>query len=236
MANVVRFPQVLREKDTFGIFSDFYNFATGTDGWTSLVVDGGTSVAVNDAVGGRVTLTTGATDNNEASLRSTTEIFLVAAGKPLFCEGRIQYTEANTDDANVFFGFMSALAANSLIDDGGGPRASGSIAGIYKLDGGTVWRCVTRDNDGEEVTASVTTAGGASFQTLRVEIVDSRSAYATVAFYVDDTTLKDSNGKDITHTFTVASATEMNFGLYVKAGSANSETPIADYLGAWQLR
>ena len=236
MANVVRFPVFLQEKDTFGLESDFPNFATGTDGWTSLVVDAGTSVAVNDAVGGRATLTTGATDNNEASLRSTTEIYLVAAGKPLFCEARIQYTEANTDDANVMFGFMSALAANSLVDDGAGVRTSGSLAVIYKIDGGTVWRCANRDNDGAEDTVSTTTAGGTSFQTLRIEILDNGTLPATVVYYVDDVALVDANGIVIKHQFTLTSSTEMNLGLYVKAGGANSEVVLCDYMGGWQLR
>ena len=145
MANFANYPSFLAEKDTFSISSDFPNFATGTDGWTSLVVDGGTSVAVNDAVGGILTVTTGATDNNEAMVRSTTEMFLAAAGKPMFCRVRLSWVEANTDDGNIFVGFASAAAANLLVDDGAGVRVTGSIFGICKFDGETVWRGYSRN-------------------------------------------------------------------------------------------
>lgn len=234
--NVCIKPQWAKEIDDYGIFSDFTNFATGQDGWTSLVADAGTGASVADGVRGTLAITTAATDNNEADVRTTTEIFLGAAGKPLWGRGRIQYTEANTDDANIMFGFMSALAANSLIDDGAGVRASGSIAVIYKVDGGTVWRCHSRDNSAATDTVSITTAGGSSYQELGIEIVEYTTLSANIIFTVDSLPLRDANNNVITHRWLYASLTEMNFGAYAKAGGANGETLNVDWMGAGQVR
>ena len=229
------YERFLFAKDSFGLYDDFFHFVSGDD-FTDTSADAGAAWTAGDAVGGRVSGVTGAVDNNEAYLHTTQELFLVADNKALRFAVRLQFTEANTDDANVMFGFMSALAANSLVDDGAGVRTSGSLAVIYKIDGGTVWRCANRDNDGAEDTVSTTTAGGTSFQTLRIEILDNGTLPATVVYYVDDVALVDANGIVIKHQFTLTSSTEMNLGLYVKAGGANSEVVLCDYMGGWQLR
>ena len=236
------YEEILFAKDTFHIFTHWHNFTTGQDGWTSLAVDAGTSVAVNDAVGGRVTLTTGATDNNEADVRTTTEIFLVADNTPLRFECRAQYTEANTDDANVMHGFMSALAANSLVDDGAGVRTTGNYFVFFKIDGGTTWQVRSRNGTETETNDTGITAGGANYQKFKIEIDNQGSGTSVeVKFYIDAggglgwqrcrdaTTLVP-----ITHTILVASSTEMNAGHYVKAGGANSEVLLVDYTDAAQ--
>ena len=92
--------------------------------WTTLTVDGGSCAIDADGTGGVVQLITGATDNDEIALATTNELFLFAADRALYAEVRIQFTEANTDDANVMFGFMDAMGANALLDNGGGPAAS----------------------------------------------------------------------------------------------------------------
>lgn len=229
---------VLYAKDTFLFGSEFYNLITLQDGWTTLVADGGTSAAVTDAVGGRLSMITGATDNNEVAVRSSFEIFLVADNKPMRLETRIQYTEANTDDANVMVGFMDALAANSLVDDGAGVRTTGNYFVFFKVDGGTVWQVRSRNDTETETNSTGITAGGASFQKLRIEIDNEGSGTnVEVKFFIDDIQCVDATTlRPIVHTIAVASSTEMNAGLYVKAGSANSETLVADWFWAWQKR
>lgn len=239
MAKVVYDYEVgLYAKDTFHLFNDWHNFATGQDGWTSLVVDAGTSATVNDAVGGRISLTTGATDNNEADVRTTTEIFLVADNKPLVFECYAQYTEANTDDANVMHGFMSALAANSLVDDGAGVRTTGNYFVFFKVDGETTWRVRSRNGTETETNDTGVTAGGASYQKFRIEIDNEGSGTnVQVKFFIDDIQCVDSTTlRPIVHTIAVASSTEMNAGHYVKAGGANSEVLVVDYTYAAQKR
>ena len=115
--------ELAMKRKQFGFFEDFETFVTG-DLFTDTSADSGATIAVGDAAGGVNVLTTGATDNNEAYLLTTKELFKFAANKPLLFEARIQYAEANTDDANVCLGFMDAVGANSILDDGAGPKAS----------------------------------------------------------------------------------------------------------------
>lgn len=246
MSNVASQGVLTRGKRDFEIFNDFPNFATGTDGWSSLAADASATVAVNDARRGIITLTTGATDNNECDVRTTTELFLMLAGKPCWCEFLAQYAEANTDDANICFGFSDLIAANMLIDDGGGVVASMDGALIYKLDGGTVWRChssngATRTDNITAITAGGTTGGyygnDDGYHMFRIEIADYTSTSNQVTFWYDGSQLRDSTTNlPIVHTVLVASATEMEVGAYVKAGGANSEVVLIDYIGAGQVR
>lgn len=240
MANALLYPNVMVEKDIFVFGSDFANLITLQDGWTTLVVDAGTTVEVTDARAGRLTLTTGATDNNEAMARSTFETFLTAAGRPMHGHCRLNLTEAATDDANFAFGFASAAGANLLVDDAGGVRTTGNLFLIYKIDGGTVWRCRSRNGTETEDNISLTTAGGAAgtFQDLDIFIEEFSLTECVVTFQVDGAYLRDENTQDvIKHKILYASATEMNFVAgYIKAGGATSETPILDRAWAWQTR
>lgn len=230
-------PDFYAKKRNFGFFDDFEHFVTG-DLFTDTSADTGAAVAMTDAVGGRVTLTTGATDNNECYLLTTKELFKFADGKPIKCGARIQYAEANTDDANLFVGLMDAIAADSLLDDGGGPKASYSGALFFKVDGGTRWNVET-SLAGAQNTTELTavnsldkvakTAGGSSFQWLEIEVTPISSTQAEAAFYIDGTLVYK-------QTFTYTSATEMMFGVGVKAGGANSEVVTVDAAYAYQLR
>lgn len=238
MANALFMPKDLIEaRHVFGIFSHFWEEQSDLY-WTDQLSDLG-AVTVPDVVGGRWSLAASdatVADNDEIYVASTNEIFLVASGKPAYAEGRFQYTEANTDDANVIFGFMSAAAAaaNLMVDDGAGPRTTGNYALIYKIDGGTVWRCRSRNGTDTTDTVSTSTAGGAAFQILGVEIVDLDALNVDVVYTLDGSRLKDSNGYDIVHTMLIASSTEMNVVFGIKNGGATLETLVADYCGGWQ--
>lgn len=241
MPNLTLLPGFLAEKDTFALSSDFTNFATGTDGWTSLAADSGASVTVGDARGGIAALVTGATNNNEVMLRSTNELFLPTAGRPAFCRALLNLTEVATDDANAFFGFASAAGADLLVDDAGGPRTTGSIFGIYKIDGGTVWRCITRNGSDYTDTVCVQTSDmtAGEYADLEIYIRESTSTHCVVTFKVNGDYLRDNTSwaNPVEHRVAYASLTEMHFvALYAKAGSANSETPYVDWAIAAQAR
>lgn len=237
MANVARFTERLRSLTDVVEVHDDFKWAVTAHEWTTLVADTTPTVTVGDAANGVVALFTDTTDNNEVALRTTAELFLYGTNRSIYANGRIQYAENDTNRANVMFGFMSALAANSITDNGGAIRASGSIAAIYKLDGGTVWRCHTANNSVATDTVSTTTAGGASYQELEIIVNDWDGVSQQVSFKVDGTYLKDTNGNIIRHVVAVASATEMNFGIYCKTGGgAGGETLRADWLYAAQTR
>jgi hypothetical protein len=222
--------QWLESVGNCSLFDDFVSEALANLTYSTSTADGGTA-AVGDEVGGVLTLVTSAatdTDNDENWLTTINEVFLCGNGRSIEGKARIQFAEAATNAANVFFGFGSAIgAANTLVDDGAGPRTSGNIIGIYKVDGDTVWRCVTRHGSTTNVTdtASTTTAGSSSYQVLEVSIADGGSSGSSlVTFRVDGVELKDSTGATIVHTFPNASATEMQFGIYAKQGSATPES------------
>jgi hypothetical protein len=236
MSNITRFPKVLEEIDTVTIFDDFFWYVTAHQ-WTSLAADTTPTLTVGDAVNGVLALFTDTTDNNEVAVRSTAELFKVGTNREIYGRCKLQYAENDTNKANVFFGFGSAIGANFLVDNGAGPRVTGDIIGIYKVDGGTVWRCVSQVNGTATVTVSGKTAGGTAAQVLEVVVKDWDGVSMQVLFKVDGEYLKDANGVVIRHTVLIASATEMNVGVYVKTGGgAGGETVNVDYIAAQQNR
>jgi hypothetical protein len=179
-------------------------------------------------------------DNDEAYVESANEVFKFAADKPLLFESRVQFTEANTDDANVLVGLMDAVGANSLQDNGAGPPASYSGAVFFKVDGGTVWQTETSNSTTQttnELTAAnvnnlakrAVTAGGAAYQTLRIECMPYSATNAYVSFFVDGVLCAQ-------HDYIFTSATEMQIVFGVKNGGANNETLNVDYVSCTQSR
>jgi hypothetical protein len=237
MADINRCPTAYRERTDFGFFEDFFYDQTDLI-FVDTVTDTGT-VAIGDAAGGIATLTPSdgtVGDNDEAYFTTPNELFLIAADKPIWGAARLKFAEANTDDANVFFGFGNAMVANTLIDNGGGMRASGTLVAIYKIDGENVWSCTARNGSEVTITKSTKTAGGSAYQELKILVHDYTSTQAQITYHVDGEYLKDSRGLPIVHTVLVASATEMMVGVGVKNGDTNLETLLVDYVTAWQVR
>lgn len=225
------------KRRNFGFFEDFEHFVTG-DLFTDTSTDANAAVAMTDAVGGQVTLTVAAVDNDECYLHTTKEIFKFAASKPIKGGCRLQYAEGNTDDANVLVGFKDAFAANTILDNGAGPAASYSGMVFFKVDGGTNWNVETSlagTQQTTELTAAnsldkvAKTAGGASFQWLEIEWTPISSTSGEAAFYIDGTLVYK-------QAFTYTSGTEMMFGVGLKAGGATAETVTVDAAYAYQVR
>lgn len=222
---------------TSGYMDDLEGYVTG-DRFTALAADAGSSVARTDAANGVVALTTGGTDNNEAAIRTSQEVFLFAADKPIYCVGRFQYAEAATNAANVAFGLADAVGANLLLDDGAGPKASYSGALLYKVDGETTWRFQTSIGSTKTTTVlsaanTLTkkdyTAGGSGYVVAEIE-------FSPITATVADISLKINGEHVVKHAITFTSATEMHQAAYVKAGSANSQVLNVDLLGCRQSR
>lgn len=227
------------KRRTFGFLDDFEWFVTAHR-WTSVLTDSGTA-AVGDASKGILVLTPSdgsVADNDEAYIKTTNEVFLIAENKPILGECKLQFTETASGVYNAFFGFLDAIAANTLVDDGGGMKATFSGAAIYKVDGGTVWKCVSSKSTTQTISTSTTTAGGAAYQTLRIEIMPVTSTVAEVTFWVDDAVLLDStSNRPIKHNMTFTSATEMQVGAGCKLGAGtNNDVLNVDYIAAAMLR
>ena len=231
-------------RDTVGFFEDWEsNFVTG-DRWTPTTADSSSAstlvltLKTTGGTNGILSITQDATDNDEIYFSSTVNSFLFAANKPMIAEARIQYAEGNTNANNVIFGFMSATGANLLIDDGGGPVASASMAVIYKIDGGTVWRCRSQIGAAVGQTDSISdkTAGGSAYQTLRIEVNPISSTVAEIIYFCDGEQLRLATGTPIKHSLTYTNAVPMNLLLGCKTGSATAEVLLCDYITAWKKR
>lgn len=219
---------------SFGGLDDFDHYVTA-DTFSTVASDSG-SISVSDGAKGILAIvpsdgTVG--DNDETYLKGTKEIFLMAANKAIWFEALVQFTEANTNDANIIVGMMNAVAADHLLDNGGGPAASFSGFVFYKVDGGTVWR--VRSSVGTSNTDSITniTAGGATYQRLTIEFRAINSTLGEVSFLIDGAVVTDSNNRPIKHQITFTSATEMQMVAGVKNGDTNLETLNVDYI-AWR--
>jgi hypothetical protein len=234
-------PDLLTKRRQFTIEDDFIRDVDSAD-WVTTLTDTGTA-SVGDAVGGILAIVPSdgtVADNDEAYVESANEVFKFTANKPLLFEARIQFTEANTDDANILVGVMDAVGANSLVDNGGGPPSSYSGANLHKVDGGTVWIAET-SNSTTQITTELSaanlnnlakravTAGGAAYQTLKIEYMPYSSTNAYVTFFVDGVAVAQ-------HDYIFTSATEMQVVLGVKNGGTNLETLNVDYVVCTQER
>lgn len=234
-------PDLIEKRGVFTIEDDFTADIAAAN-WVSTLTDTGTA-SVGDTVGGVLAIVPSdgtVADNDEAYVESPNEVFKFAADKPLFFEARVQFTEANTDDANILVGLMDAVGADSLVDNGGGPKASYSGATFFKVDGSTVWQVETSlatTQTTTELSATnvnnlakkAVTAGGSAYQTLRIVVTPYSSTNAYVDFFVDGVQVAQ-------HDYVFTSATEMQVALGVKNGSTNLETLNVDYVACSQKR
>jgi hypothetical protein len=206
----------------------FYD-TTATVGTYAVVKDGAVVPLLLDAAGGVLSLPTDVNDNDEIYLSSIAENWLFAASKPLWFEARVALTEANTDDANIIVGLSDTVAANSLLDNGGGPMASYDGAVWFKVDGGTVWQFES-SNAGTQVTTS--SAGAFASNTwYRVGFIFDPGAGTTgkITPYLNGVAGTEQN-------ITLAGLEEMHILLGAKAGGGNAETLRVDYVKVLQVR
>lgn len=225
------------------LYSRTFGFVEHFDGlnsarWTSTLTDSGTA-AVGDEVGGVVTLSPSdgtVADNDEAYI-STKEIFKIAAGKALSVGGLVQFSQAATNAANVYFGLMDAVGANALQDNGAGPKASFSGAGFFAKDGSTLWNVIYSDGSTQTIAELSATnslnkqanvAGSAAYQLLEIDIVPKTSTLCDVVFKINGSTVY----KMLDRTY--ANATETSAMVGVKNGTAAQQVLKCDAVAAHQ--
>lgn len=220
-----------------GVSDDFYSYAT--DGlWTTVASNGG-GLAASDAAGGVLVFSPSdstAGDNDEVYLKSTQEVFKFANNKPIQFEAMLQFAEASTNVGNVIVGLKDAVAADSILDTGGGPAASYSGMVFYKVDGDLNW-WVESSLAGTQITTRTNlVAGGAAYQLLRIEAVPVSSTVVEIAYLVNGVQCVDANGNKIKHSLTYTNATEMAVCVGLKNGTTTAETLLLDYVQAFQAR
>jgi hypothetical protein len=238
MPNLNRFTRPLWDTDTFFVFDDFQKTLVAGE-WVATLTDLGTA-AVGDATRGILTVTPAdatVADNDEAYVASAKQLFLFAAGRPLYGRCRLQFTETAAGIYNAFFGFVSGVGADTLVDNGGGMRASGCVLAIYKVDGETVWRAVARNGSTATVSQSTKAAGGAAYQDLDIIAESPDQVNLTVTYKVDGEYLKDANGLVIRHSVPIASASIMSLAFGAKLGAiTNNDTLNVDLAYGAQRR
>ena len=227
------------KRRTFGDFEEFDFYASGNR-WTS-VLGGSATAAAGDAVGGQLTLScVDSVTNREAYVKMTNQLFKYQNNTPIQVECYLQYSEANTNKANIAFGLMSSVGAASMQDTTGEPKTNFSGAVIYKVPGGTQWKTASSVGTTQTVTQSDTTAGGSAFQRLMIEIMPVSSTLAEVTYFVDGNQLKTSTGRPgtgkIKDQVTYTGAVNMALFVCCKNGSTSPESLLVDYIAWEELR
>ena len=236
-------PQVA---DLGRLYHGFYDdFQYESSLWTTTATDaGGSNILAQTGGVMELDASDGTVADNDEVYLATREVFLFEASAPLVVEALVKFVEANTDDANIMFGLMDAVGANSLLDNGGGPKASYAGAVFFKVDGSTYWQAESSDGatqkttlldgtqpvmQGSPATGEAQTAGG-TWQTLSIEWRPKTSSKADVLYWIDGVLV----AKHVD--FTYANATEMAVAAGVKNGGANEEKLDLDYVFAYQKR
>lgn len=234
------FANPLRQAD---FFDHFFGLDT-TNIWTDTSADASAAPSLLVAGESSVVLDPASTDNFECLLSTKTK-WDILASRPLLMEVRAQYTEANTDDANIFIGFSSIGATADLLRDDGLGISTTSASGMwfYKVDGGTKWKvgCQVGTTSYGDNTTHIT-AGGASYATFRIEVRPISSTEAEIVYSIDANggtnfvvCRDNSTGAPIKHIITYTSFAPAFLALDVKNGGSNKETLNIDYVRVSQV-
>lgn len=215
---------------------------TAAGKWTAILTDSGTAAVAG--AGGKMTLSPSdgsVADNDESYIQTTTLPMLVASGKPIDYTARLQFTEAATNAANIFNGIGSAIAANQMVDDGGGMITTGNYFVFYKVDGATTWSVRSRNSTTTYTNDTGVTAGGSTPQKFEIFIVDETpngsSTNVIVTFKIDDQVCFDTTTKrSIAHIIPISGSVAMARMFGSKNGSANQQTVVNDYNAYAQTR
>jgi hypothetical protein len=201
-------------------FDDFHGYTSGGDGGlTSTTTDSGGAQVVA-GVGGILELdasdgTVG--DNDEVYVGGTDTVITLSSSTECWFEARVKFTEANTDDANIIVGLSSTYAAQTLVDNGGGPPADYSGAVFFKVDGGTVWQTEVSESTSQSTNTSVATRTSGSYARLGFYA----NGTSSIKFYIDGIEVAEETSNLPT------SAVSPLFGL--KNGDTNEEKLDVDW-------
>jgi hypothetical protein len=222
---------VIIQDPSFGLIREdhFTHFTTAHEGWTSVLTDSGTATiaaATSAYLGGCVAIVASdetIVNNDEAYIGLANKSFILAAGKDLWFEAAVKFTEASTNVANIIAGLASTYAAETLQNDGVGPPDNYDGIVFFKVDGGTVWQAESSATTTQQTSSSVGTRVSGSWTRLGFKV----SGVTKIDFYV--------NGALVTTHATTLPTAAMGIIFGVKNGSASTETLYVDYVRAVQF-
>lgn len=238
MGNLARFCQIEHEFDVFQVWNDFEEDQSDIRA-VDTITDTGT-VAIGDAANGVAVLTPSdgtVADNDEAYLATPNELFQFGTNRQIYGRFKFQYSAVVAADPNWAVGFQNAVGANSIIDDGGGPKVSGDCLVVEKRDGETAFRCTSSSSGTSTTTLSNKTVAAATDYVVEIICNDLDGVNMQVTYKVDGEYLKDSNNLPIRHTVAISGSELMQLFAGIKLGdSTNNDTLSLDYWFAKQTR
>lgn len=235
-----RFTSPLWDLDTFHVYNDFEEDQSDLRA-IDTVTDSG-SVAVGDAANGIALLTPSdgsVVDNDEVYLATPNELFQFADGRPIYGRFRFAVTEVASGIVNFCVGFQNAVGADSLVDDGAGPKVSGDTLAVGKVDGETVWRVWSASSGATTTTkTNLTVSTGATvFHVVEIHCGDWDGVSCQVSFMVNGEYLRDTSNRIIYHTVAISGSELMQMFAGVKLGAnTNNDTMLLDFWYGAQRR
>jgi hypothetical protein len=238
MPNLARYVKTLEELDTVQFFDDFLLDQSDIN-YIDTITDTGTAVA-GDSVNGVVVLTPSdgtVADNDEVYIESPNEFLRFGANREQYLRFKFSTTINTVSAVNFAVGATDAPAADTLIDNGGGVKVSGSTVAVEKRDGETAFRFTTAVNGVGVTTLSNLAVASATDYVVEISVKDWDGTAMRATAKVNGDYLKDTNGNVITHRVPIASSTEMALFAGVKLGAAtNNDVMNLDYWFASQTR
>lgn len=208
------------------IFVENWQDYLTTRTWTLTSADSSTAVlqaATAGNQGGNLLVAPAAgTINFEAYLFLTTSRFIFADGASFSMKQKLKWAQAATNKAAIHAGFMSAPAADTIVDTTGVPKSSFSGALIYTKADNIYWQAGCSVGTALQTTSSNKVAGGTLAQELRID-VKCTDGKATIEYYVDGAPLLDEStawSQPIKHSLTYSGAVAMTGYMGVKQCSA----------------
>jgi hypothetical protein len=206
--------------------------SAAADQWAIVEDDGaGGTDAMQDAANGIYKHYCDGDNDDEAYLISCNESWLIAAGKSLWFEARVAFTEGSTNAMNAGLGLSDKAAANMLTDSGGGPAAEYDGFSFWKTEGALALSFETSNATTQSTATSLGNHTSAAFANYGCW-VRTESASDTVAVctpYLNGVAYTARN-------ITLSGLEEMHFWVGVKSDGSAEEAFSIDYAKIVQIR
>jgi hypothetical protein len=227
-------PPTIDPAYTVAIIDDFTYLDTNR--WLS----GNDGSALNDAIqanlpGGWLGLPTAAAAESYRERHSPAAIFQPASRKAVVAECRLKLTEANTNQAGIFFGLTDTLTVGFLTDSSHNPPASFDGFAWFKKPGSSVWQFVISNGSNQQVLTNVGAFVSGAETELKIQLGASDGVNASAMPLLNGVNVLPS-GRGVTFTVPLANLAPMRLAFGVKAGSSSAETLLVDQVAAWQTR
>ena len=203
----------------------------------------GTAV-VGNGTWGIIPLITAATNNDDVTIEHPNEIVSFEADKPWTACFLIAWNEVNIDDENIAIGVANAPGSGMCVNDGGGFISTNtSCAVLFKVDGGTVWKCTAGASAATQAanvkTSNVPASSGISgvnlgWQWCEIIWTPVSSTLGYVEFRINDRDLRDVSVEGqprIRIPVVIGAAATMALFASIKAGAAQVSTLNVDLWG-----